>query len=735
MNNDETFQKPSGWLRYLPTVLSAMIVGVGIAWAASQTNYLGTVFIADPTTPTRQMTINADGSINTSGSVSLTNPTIGAAVPATANYIAGNQSGLLAGITIDLSGNVNVNCASGCGSTSDASITGSQTSATTLVSATDASGFQSVSFNFTSVGSGNVVKVQQNNDNGGTWFDVPISNTSAGSAAPTNGISPATATTYTAPVRMRYVRLQITTYSSGTVTVQGTFKGGSFENFITLGTGSNVIGALAANQTVAQSVAANFLATVTQGPSAALGSGWAIKGDEVADTTGTFTNGTQTTSITASNLDGYDTGLVTITGTYGTATAVFEGSDDGGTTWFAVQAARSDGTATELGYTTLTNTTRAWIMPINGFDALRVRSTAVASGTVNVRISVMSQPTAAASMNSLSGFGVGVDTNNGTTSAFTQRVTLSSDSTGQVKLATGANTIGALTANQSVNVAQMNGVATTMGNGVSGTGVQRVVLASDGTSNTNPWFVNGNVTPADAKALGTTSIGTYSYQGLYNGTTIDLQREVVNAQNTTGTGIAAAGILGQLDDASVGTCTENQFCPLRLDANRSLDTNLLDIGGAAILTGNGVTGTGSPRVTIASDNTTLSNTFGNVGEVPLTTGGLSSYVAEPGASDNHAVIKTTAGQVYGVFVTTKHTAAQYIRLYNATTGFNGCNSATNIMFEGVVPAASTGAGFALPVPPGLAFSTGIAICFTGAFGNTDTTNATASVTAVNVFYK
>jgi hypothetical protein len=39
----------------------------------------------------------------------------------------------------------------------------------------------------------------------------------------------------------------------------------------------------------------------------------------------------------------------------------------------------------------------------------------------------------------------------------------------------------ALPANQSVNVAQMNGVATTMGNGASGTGVQRVTIADDST--------------------------------------------------------------------------------------------------------------------------------------------------------------------------------------------------------------------------------------------------------------
>lgn len=45
----------------------------------------------------------------------------------------------------------------------------------------------------------------------------------------------------------------------------------------------------------------------------------------------------------------------------------------------------------------------------------------------------------------------------------------------------GTTNLVALAANQSVNVAQMNGVTTTMGNGIAGTGVQRVTLASDST--------------------------------------------------------------------------------------------------------------------------------------------------------------------------------------------------------------------------------------------------------------
>jgi hypothetical protein len=77
--------------------------------------------------------------------------------------------------------------------------------------------------------------------------------------------------------------------------------------------------------------------------------------------------------------------------------------------------------------------------------------------------------------------GVAVTMGNGVSGTGVQRVTLASDSTGQVALATGSNTIGALTANQSVNVAQINGVTTLMGNGASGTGAQRVTIANDST--------------------------------------------------------------------------------------------------------------------------------------------------------------------------------------------------------------------------------------------------------------
>ena len=73
------------------------------------------------------------------------------------------------------------------------------------------------------------------------------------------------------------------------------------------------------------------------------------------------------------------------------------------------------------------------------------------------------------------------DLNSGVKGAGTLRVVLATDQPQLTnKLLVTPDSV-ALPANQSVNVAQINGVATTMGNGASGTGVQRVTLANDST--------------------------------------------------------------------------------------------------------------------------------------------------------------------------------------------------------------------------------------------------------------
>jgi len=79
-------------------------------------------------------------------------------------------------------------------------------------------------------------------------------------------------------------------------------------------------------------------------------------------------------------------------------------------------------------------------------------------------------------------------------------------------LAAGAAVIGALTANQSVNNAQIGGVAVAVGSGVTGTGVQRVVLATDVALPTGANTIGTTTGPTLTKA--TQGASGYSVQQL-----------------------------------------------------------------------------------------------------------------------------------------------------------------------------------------------------------------------------
>lgn len=118
-----------------------------------------------------------------------------------------------------------------------------------------------------------------------------------------------------------------------------------------------------------------------------------------------------------------------------------------------------------------------------------------------------------------------------------------------------------------------------------------------------------------------------------------------------------------------------------------------------------------------------------------TTGGATAYFLQPAASDNHAVIKAGAGVVYGIAAFNNSATINYVRLYNATTGFNGCNSATNHVTQFQIPASTAVGGFTFNLGPGITFSTGISICVTSGYALTDTTNATASAMSLTVLYK
>lgn len=130
--------------------------------------------------------------------------------------------------------------------------------------------------------------------------------------------------------------------------------------------------------------------------------------------------------------------------------------------------------------------------------------------------------------------GVAPAVNNGVVGADVIRVTVASNSTGAVGLNAGANIIGSLTANQSVNEAQIAGTATLTGNGVTGAGSQRVTIASDNTA------FSVNATLAASAAI----IGNVRIDQTTPGTTNGVSIAQLGANTiSTGNGVSGTGVV------------------------------------------------------------------------------------------------------------------------------------------------------------------------------------------------
>jgi hypothetical protein len=222
--------------------------------------------------------------------------------------------------------------------------------------------------------------------------------------------------------------------------------------------------------------------------------------------------------------------------------------------------------------------TVAWLYLFNGTTWDQAQADASKNLKVNVNaalptgantIGAVTQASGPWTQNITQFGGTNLSTGTGTGGAGMPRVTVSSDSsltanagtnlnTSALALETGGNLAtlaGSITSSvQQSNEKQINGVAPLMGNGIAGTGSQRVTIASDNTA----FSVNANA-----------------------GTNL----------NTSLLALESGGNLATLAGAITASVEQ---------------ANVKQINGIAPLMGNGVTGTGSQRVTIASDNTAFS---------------------------------------------------------------------------------------------------------------------------------
>lgn len=186
---------------------------------------------------------------------------------------------------------------------------------------------------------------------------------------------------------------------------------------------------------------------------------------------------------------------------------------------------------------------------------------------------------------------------------------------------------------------------------VTGTVTANATLSAETTK------VIGTVNVAAAQTIATTNAGTFAVQAAQSGT---YTVQPGNTANTTAWKVdntAAIALNTGTRSATTQRVTIATDDTVALTANQSM--NVSQINGVAPLMGNGITGTGSPRVTIASDNTPFSIKETDQTAVTNSPIGNVSLGTSLGKTN---VLKT------GVLVTTATTADQVILTYTVTAG-------------------------------------------------------------------
>lgn len=241
----------------------------------------------------------------------------------------------------------------------------------------------------------------------------------------------------------------------------------------------------------------------------------------------------------------------------------------------------------------------------------------------------------------------------------------------------------ALPANQSVNVSQFNGVTPLMGNGVSGTGAQRVTIASDNTA----FSVNANAgTNLNTSALATSanltagSMKTQVVDGIGNVIGSTSNNLNVQCANCSGSGVStgdeASFTAGSSLFAGTGgffqtTATNNALTNLQqgmfqVTANRALFSNLRNAAGAEVGTA------GAPL------QVSLANTAAN---------GTAVLVNQPTAANLNATVVGT-----GTFATQSTLNAETTKVIGTVRNVGNAGGVLDAAVAGTYPANALAVG-------------------------------------------
>jgi len=264
-------------------------------------------------------------------------------------------------------------------------------------------------------------------------------------------------------------------------------------------------------------------------------------------------------------------------------------------------------------------------------------------------------------------------------------------------------------------------------------GTNMVNLTADASNNLNvncaSGCAGGSSTPADTFSNPTTAGLQMTFPTVWNGTSWDrlygdkTNGAFVQIKNTPNVNIQsnAAINLAQVGGASValGQTTMSASIPVAIASNQGA-----------------VPASQSGTWTVQPGNTANTTPWLTT-QTPGTTGGLSISRTLSAASTNSTNAKGSAGQVYGWYIVNTSAALKYVKLYNKATAPT-CGTDTPVITLAIPAASATGiagAGSNVDFSGGIAFSTGIGYCITGAVADNDTTAVASNDVILNLFYK
>ena len=397
-----------------------------------------------------------------------------------------------------------------------------------------------------------------------------------------------------------------------------------------------------------------------------------IGGVTVADVTSTGTLAAPAQTVSLSVAGGMNAATAQITGTWA-GIIQFEGTVDG-TNWVPINGVYAGGTAPGP---TISANGVVRLTP-GGLASIRLNMTAWTSGTATITLRA----------------------SRGTGGTFLNQ-----------SLPIGANVVGKVSIDQTTpgttNLVQISGTVP-----VSGTFWQATQPVSIATMPSTP--VTGTFWQATQPISGTVTINA-----------------IPTGANTIGNvglvaGAAVIGAVTQSGTWNVGTITTLPALATganvigALTANQSV--NNAQIGGVAPLMGNGVTGTGSQRVTIASDNTPFT-----VNATPTTP---TASIITSAATTNATSIKASAGTLYSITCSNAGAAAVFVKLYNLA-------AAPTVGTSSIALTIPIAASSVVTIPlgaQGMRFGTGIALAITNLVTEADATAVAANQVKVLTSY-